>query len=465
MSDDVLTPLRRAYGVEVPGSDAAGAASGSSAQAETALLVQTRAAVEMAVAGMDRQPPAATLAAVLARAALASDTSFAPLAAVRALYGEPAGTVHLAEAALLSQSRAAIESTFGAQTLSPSAAALAAVLDRAAEATQRAPEPDAPIAVPVLAPLAVAYGLPLAPQIEAPATAETALLVQTRALLDGRPAGAGPSEAAISAILARATDAVPAQAAPVQAAPAPLQSMPERPAPAADRSPLPAARRGRRVGVWASAAAVAVALVFALMPRPTSAPEVPPATEAGLVASSLAEVTPENDPAPTAESATAEPAMADATGLTGPSADRVVVQPAAPVATAPPPVAAPAIAAQRTPTPRVEARSAPAAVSRVPAPPPARPSVSRASAPDATTALVAADVTPSADGAWDAPENVRVLSLRLQDLGRGTANLGWDEPAEAFGVPATSGQSMQGLHSVRETVPAARARLLTVPGD
>ncbi|HEX9951200.1 MAG TPA: hypothetical protein VGB53_05480, partial [Rubricoccaceae bacterium] len=240
MSDDALFPLRLAYGVEVPGSDAAGAASapaGAAARTEAALLAQTRTAIEAAVAGVDRQPPPNVLAAVLTRAAEASDAALTPLAAVRALYGLPASSAHPAEAALLSQSRAAVESTLGARTLAPPTAVVAAIAARAAEATRLAPEPDAAVAVPALAPLAVAYGLPLGAEMNAPSASETALLVQTRALLDGRPAAAGPPEAAIAAVLARAASF----ATPV----APVTERPAIAQPAPDRSPVRAARHVR----------------------------------------------------------------------------------------------------------------------------------------------------------------------------------------------------------------------------
>ena len=460
MSDDALLPLRLAYGVQVPGSDAAGAARGAAARTEAALLAQTRTAIEAAVAGADRQPPSGVLAAVLARAAEASDAALAPLGAIRDLYRLPAGAVRPAEAALLSQSRAAVESTFGARTLAPSAAALAAITTRAAEATRLAPDPDAAVAVPALAPLAVAYGLPLA-AAGAASAAETALLVQTRALLDGRPAAAGPSEAAIAAILARAASfPTPAASVTERAAAAP---------PAADRSPVHAARRVRRAGAWASAAAVAVALVFALMPRPAGAPELTPAAEEQLVASALSPDAFTSDAAPAA-TPTEEETAPEAPGA-DPSPPLAVVPPppapavaAAPRAIAPDPSPAAAPAA-----PVAETRRAPA-TPRTPALQPPSPDVPARPAPvsrtaDPTTTLASADATPSAEGAWEAPANVRVLSLRLQALGRGTADLGWDAPAEAFGAPAASALSTPGLRSVRATVPAARARLFTVPGD
>ena len=461
MSDDALLPLRLAYGVQVPGSDAAGAARGEAARTEAALLAQTRTAIEAAVAGADRQPPSGVLAAVLARAAEASDAALAPLGAIRDLYRLPAGAVRPAEAALLSQSRAAVESTFGARTLAPSAAALAAITTRAAEATRLAPAADAAVAVPALAPLAVAYGLPLA-AAGAASAAETALLVQTRALIDGRPAAAGPSEAAIAAILARAASfPTPAASVTERAAAAP---------PAADRSPVHAARRVRRAGAWASAAAVAVALVFALMPRPAGAPELTPAAEEQLVASALSPDAFTSDAAPAATPTEEE------TAPEAPGAD-----PSPPLAVVPPPPAPAVAAALRSIAPEsgpaaapvvapvAETRRAPA-TPRTPALQPPSPDVPARPAPvsrtaDPATTLASADATPSTEGAWEAPANVRVLSLRLQALGRGTADLGWDAPAEAFGAPAASALSTPGLRSVRATVPAARARLFTVPGD
>ena len=66
----------------------------------------------------------------------------------------------------------------------------------------------------------------------------------------------------------------------------------------------------------------------------------------------------------------------------------------------------------------------------------------------------AARPTPS----WDTPDDVRALSLRLQELDEADA-LAWDDaPAETFGVPrAPSAGSASGLQSVRAGTPA-RAR-------
>ncbi len=456
---DALTPLRRAYGVEAPGAPEA-AAPGAGGHAEAALLAQTRAAVEAAVAAQDRRPAAATLDAVLADAARASAAALAPLAAVRALYGEPTDcAADPVEAALLSQSRAAVEQTVDARPARPPAFALDAVLAEAAAATARAPRADDPVGAPALAPLAVAYGLPLAAGL-VPDAAETELLVQTRHLLDDHPVPAGPSDAAIAAVLARAVSAGTPPAVEVPAAETPVA------APAPDRAPMRAARSYRRVGAWTSAAALAVALVFALMPRTARAPEAPAADQQANVASTLAPETP---------AAEAEGAASGGVQTQAPAA----VEAESFAALTPPPAAAPAAAlapvvpAETRPSaaPQTESAKTPAAAPaprRVEAPRvvPARPTMPRPEA-DLTTALASADVTPAAsDDAWDAPADVRVLSLRLQALGRGTTGLAWGGPAEAFGAPATRtvGRATPGLQSVRET---ARVRLRTepAPGD
>lgn len=455
---DAFTPLRRAYGVAAPSAPEA-AAPGANGHAEAALLAQTRAAVEATVDAQDRQPARTALDAVLAEAARASAAASTPLAAVRTLYGEPtAAAVDPVEAALLSQTRSAVEQTVDARSAKPPTFVLEAVLAAAAVATARAPRPDAAVEEPALAPLAVAYGLPIASGITSDAT-ERKLLIQSRRLLDDRPVPDGPSDTAIAAILARAasfeTPAPAGTAEPAIAVPVGT--------PAADRAPMRAARSYRRVGAWASAAALAVALVVALMPRPAGAPELPATDGQANVAATLA------SEAPTASGASAETAPADA-----PSAIEAESFAAlAPAPVPPPPVAAvvpqpivdPPAYRERAPStpPSDERRRAEA-----PQPAPVRPSAPRVAA-DPTTALAAADVTPAAeDDAWDAPADVRVLSLRLQALGRGNAGLAWDAPAEAFGAPATStvGRSTPGLQSVRETVPA-RVRLRTdpAPGD
>ncbi len=462
---DALTPLRRAYGVEAPGAPAA-AAPGAGGHAEAALLTQTRAAVEATVAAQDRQPAAATLDAILAEAARASAAALAPLAAVRALYGEPTdATPDPVEAAVLAQTRAAVEQTVDAHPASPPPFVLDAILAEAAAATARAPRADDAVEAPALAPLAVAYGLPLAAGL-APDGVETELLVQTRHLLDDRPVPAGPSDAVVAAVTARAASfgTLPAVETPEPAVAAPVGT------PAVDRAPMRAARSYRRVGAWASAAALALVLIVALMPRTAGAPEAPAAEQLATVAATLP---PETG---TAETGMAEAAIADATPAGAAEA------PAAPLAEsfaalAPPPAVAPSVSAPAAPSePRPVVTPQPAAL-RAPAPPAPRraevprPAPARQATPrfeaNPTTALASADVTPAAsDEAWEAPADVRVLSLRLQALGRDNAGLAWDTPAEAFGAPVTStvGRSTPGLQSVRET---ARVRLRTepAPGD
>lgn len=471
---DALTPLRRAYGVEVPGASAAGAAAepGAGGHAEAVLLAQTRTAVEATVAAQDRQPGAAALDAVLAEAARASSAALAPLAAVRALYKEPTdAAANAVEAAILSQSRAAIEQAIDASPARPPSSVLGAILAEAAAATARAPQPDAGVEAPALAPLAIAYGLPLAAGAS-PDSVETQLLVQSRRLLDDRPVPAGPSDAAIAAVLARAASfGTPPVAVRPAAAPPAIETPVA--APAADRTPVQAARSYRRVGAWTTAAALAVALVVAFLPRTAGAPEVPVAVEAATVAATLTPAAEDETPGETPAAATPAEAQAASAAPLAESFAMLTPPPAAPAAQAPA-IQAPAIQA---PAARAPVAVQPQAMTAPPAaPPPAtaprrveapRPAPSRPMAPRAAAeppaALAAADVTP-ADDAWDAPSDVRVLSLRLQALGRGNAGLAWDAPAEAFGAPATStvGRATPGLQSVRETAPA-RVRLRTEP--
>lgn len=470
---DALTPLRRAYGVEAPvglplagadrtGPPGAGGPSGDDAPspAETALLLQTRTAVAATVAAQNRQPDLAVVAAILAEAARTSAEALAPFAAVRTLYGlprtrsggEPAtssGTV--AETALLAQSRMAVE--HAARPHRPSDAVVSAVLARAADASRMAPAPDSAVTSPALAPLAVAYGLPLAAAARVPASVETALLVQTRSLLDTAPASAGPSEAAVAAVLARAA-----------ARPTPRAAAEQPSLVAADRSPIRAARSARRVGAWASGAVLAVALVVVLLPRSAGAPEAP------TVGSSLAGVR----PVPSVERA--DNAADSGAPAASPVADLIAAAPtSAPVqalAAAPDPSV---LAASPAFTPLdVQGPAAPRPSIRVPSPAPPPPVPARAEAPlpssraalsqAPTTALASTAVSAEADKSWDAPDDVRVLSLRLQELRRGNAGLGWDASAEAFGAPTTGPTgATPGLRNVRETVPAGRLRLRTEP--
>ena len=544
---DALTPLRRAYGVEAPGDIRALAAPGSAESAvEAALFSQGRTALNATVAAQDRRPSASVLEAVLAEAAQASAQALAPLAAVRALYHRlPARTAPAAvradvpavEAAILAQTRAAVEQTVDGRTQSPSAvtlaavsayaasatrlaarpdapveaadlwplaiayglpttfvsdagpveiplliqtralldaapaehvseASVAAVVARAAEASRLAPVPDAAVAPPALAALAVAYGLPLAASAGTPGVAETVLLVQTRGLLDAAPAAGGPSGAALAAVAARAAGATMR----------PEADRPLAARPAADREPVRAVRPSRRVGAWSSAAVAALALVVFFFPRSAGAPEVPGApAPAPLATAALA-----GDATEPSVSEPSPDVLAPDTGAlvasAAPASSSAFASPGAP---ATPPPASVVVAAERAPIPVPTSRAtgSPSAARPIPQPTPAVPravvpreEVRPVAAPDPATALASVSVSRDApladDEAWEAQGDVRVLSLRLQELRRGNEGIAWDTPTEAFGAPTTrSAFSAPGIQSVRQTVPAARARLFTVPGD
>ena len=340
--------------------------------------------------------------AVSAVAAFAASASSADLDAVRFVYegGErPEGV----EAALLEQSRAVVERAFVARPQPrPEATAFDAVLARAAEASaQRADEPA--VSDRALAPLAFAYGLPLA--VEAPTGGvEAALLVQTQAALD-RLRPARPSGAVVANVLDRAAAA-------------------RRPARADRPAAAPASRRRIPAPVWAGGAALMLAALTAIAVLPGvfgrgGTPAVdgtaPVAATAPTAAPEIAAVGVEPEPS--------EPEAA-------PPADET-----APLVAAAPPVATP-VAARRAVSPR-------------PAPP-------RQAAAPLATPRTAPDMR-----AWETGEDVRALSLRLEEIDRATDGLAWDEPAEVFGQPAarSSVTATPGIQAVREGAPSARARI------
>ncbi|MDT7855080.1 hypothetical protein RQM47_00325 [Rubrivirga sp. S365] len=348
---------------------------------------------------LDRTPRhRPSAAAVDAVLAAAAASSSAGLDAVRSVYEGGAAPDAPVELALLSQSREVIDRALRARPQPrPSEAAVAAVLARAAEAS--AERADEPtVSDPALAPLALAYGLPLA--VEAPAGgAELALLDGTQAALD-RLRPARPDAAAIEAVLARAASAT------------------RRPAPRADR---PAARPERRrlpSRVWAGGAALVLSALTAV------------AVFSGVLSSG------EQTLAPAASAVVA----ASGGAASGPELAAVGVEEEAEPPTAPP--SAPAVAA-----PQLAAVAAPQAAPPRPAP---------AAARRAPAARPAAETPP-----WEASEDVRALSLRLEELDRSSDGLAWDEPAEAFGRPGGSPglTSMPGLQSVRAGAPPARARI------
>ena len=101
-------------------------------------------------------------------------------------------------------------------------------------------------------------------------------------------------------------------------------------------------------------------------------------------------------------------------------------------------------ARQRAPVARALGARAPAARSPEPSP---------AARPPAAA--------PTDPPAWDTPDDVRALSLRLRTLDDDA--LAWDEPAEAFGAPAPASlDATPGVQAVRAGAPA-RARVLDSP--
>ncbi|MDT0631054.1 hypothetical protein [Rubrivirga litoralis] len=358
--------------------------------AETALLAQSLDALGRVPRP---RPSAAAVDAVLAAAAAASS---AGLNAVRFVYEGGAAPDAPVEIALLSQSREVVDRALRARPQPrPSDVAVAAVLARAAEASaERADEPT--VSDPALAPLALAYGLPLA--VEAPAGgAELALLDGTQATLD-RLRPARPDAAVVEAVLARAASAT------------------RRPAPRADRPAVRPERRRLPSRVWAGGAALVLSALTAV------------AVFSGVLSDS------EQTVAPAASAVVA----ASGGAASGPELAAVGVEEEAEPPAAPPPVvAAPQLAAVAAPQ-AAPPRPAPAAARRAPA---ARP---------------AAETPP-----WEASEDVRALSLRLEELDRSSDGLAWDEPAEAFGRPGGSPglTSTPGLQSVRAGAPPARARI------
>lgn len=433
---DALTPIRQVYGLdpdagtESPESralhvmrevlDARPALSPSPA-ALTAVLARAAepadaltyeseaqaAALAPVLDALDRlprpRPDASVVAAIEARAAQAASS----LAAVRHVYAggqAPAsGTAAAVEADVLHQSREAVERSISARPRPrPSSDAVEAVLARAAEARRQSDE------IPAASPV------------------EAAVLAQSLQALDRLPRHA-PSAASLDAVLVAAATASSAPLAPVTDA---------APAPAADRAPVRSRRRP--VGVWAGASALALAalIAVAVLPRGAAEPDAAPLADVAEAAperaaetipevASAPEVMPSNpDPTPLVAVAPSGSGLAASAAISGfvPVAERAP-QPRA---------AAPTPAAAREPV-----------SSRPSTPPSVRPALATAASPTAP--------------AWEASDDVRALSLRLQELDDDA--LDWDEPVEAFGAPAArSLTSTPGLRSVG-TAPA-RARMI-----
>lgn len=479
---DALTPLRHVYGVEPAGPEPA---AGERGHAELQMLRQMRAVLD----GVPRPRPSAhVIEAVLAHAD--------PLAAVRHVYDGGAAPPPTAELALLRSTAEALTQAARLGAARPETEATDAVLARSAEASTLPAEPalaaGTPVEAAVLAQSLEALDrLPIArpsPAVTArvlayaeAASAPDALAAVRHVYADGPPADAvevaalrqsgeavdralrarppRPSAATVAAVLARAAEASALPAQPALGAGTPVEAsvltqslealdrLPiERPAPQiveairdraasaarpARRSPdRTAARpeRRRRTGVWAGTGGLLVAALVAVFSYPRG---VPPSADKGGPGTMAVVGT---EPA-LAEDAASEPPRLDAEAE--PAASAVGGAAAAP---------GPSIAAATPP-----ARPSPVAAVQGPTVPPAVRQALAASAEPARRETP----TPS----WDASDDVRMLSLRLQELDRETQGLEWDAPAEALGTPSgvRSPASTPGVQVVREGAsPAGR---------
>ena len=482
---DALTPLRHAYGVEPAGPEPA---TGEPGHAELTLLRQMREALD---ALPELRPEADVVTAVLAQAD--------PLAAVRSAY-DPETEVASVEGALLRSTAEVLDRAVHLGDRSPHPDAVSAVLARAAEADAVSDEPrlgadaaaveatvldqsldaldrlaldrpDADVVARVLAHAEAAHPLAAvrhlyadgpAPLTEAGAV-EAEVLRQSGTIFDraarSRPQPR-PSDAVATAILARAAEAsslasepallestTPVEAAMLSQSLAALDRLPTaRPAAATvgavlaraaeagpsptstrrapDRTPARPARQ-RRLGAWAGVGGLLVAALVAIVALPsllTSEPALAP--EAAALVSADAAPSPEadGDIAEDAPLAEAEPPPVPtsnaAPGLAGTAALTAAVPPVVPNPPASGPSMPPAASAARFAA-RTTADAAPARVESVPS--------------------------------WDAGDDVRTLSLRLQELDRETQGLAWDAPINVGGAPASlSPTSTPGIQAVRE---------------
>ena len=421
---DALTPLRQVYGLEP--------ASGPETP-EHGVLRALRDALD---ARPPLAPPADVLDAVLARAAeprgalaFESDAQAAALAPIldaldRVPRPSPPDSVVAAveaRAAEAAGSLAAVRHIYQ-DAPAPEAGTLAAVESDVLRSTREAVERSLrsqPQARPSQAAVDAILARAAEPQaqeepVPAESPVEEAVLTQSFQALDRLPRYA-PSAAALDAVIAAA--AVP---------PVP-KARPARPA-AAPRDRAAAPVRRRPVGVWASAGALALAAVFALtlLPREAAAPEAP----AALAVAEQAEPAPQ------------PPAETDAEAVTPP-----------PAAPAPTPFSS-ALAANQAAAAFAPAVERPSSGPSAPAPPPSR-AAPRVAPP--TPAVASAEAPAAAPlPAWEASDDVRALSLRLQELD--TDDLAWDEPTEAFGARPAAASGTPGVQAVGAT--RARARMI-----
>jgi hypothetical protein len=407
-----------------------------------AAVAQTDAALAHAFAARPQPRPSEdAVAAVLARAAEPVGPATDALPAASPV-----------EAAVLGQSLQALDRL---PTLRPDASVLAAIEAHAAEASSA-----------LAAVRSVYLDAPAADSVEAEALRQSRDAVERALASRPRPR---PSEAAVAVVLARAAEAAGVEAEPAVDVPAvegavlaqslrALDRLP-RPRPAAatldavrlaaatagttriadrpvDRAPALPTRRRVPVGVWAGAAGLLVAALATIVVLPFGGAE-----SDAPVALATAEAT----EAPAA----AEPVTRDAPAVDEPEA---ALDATAPAAAGGGLAAASAIAGFVPAPARAE-------------PPPQQPAASTLQPVAAASRPAAAAAAPDPPS-WEMSEDVRALSLRLQELGS-EDDLAWDDvPAEACGQPTPSAGTAPGLQSVRAGTPAprtapARARLRT----
>lgn len=471
---DALTPLRHAYGVEPAGPVPA---TGERGHAELQLMRQMRAVLDE----VPRPSPSnAAVDATLAHAEAAAASD--PLAAVRHVYDRADAPSVPAEVAFLRTTAEAVDRAVRLGAERPAPSVIEAVLARAAEASALPAEPALP-AEGLVEGIVLAQTLGALDRLRAerPSTSAVArvrayaeaasapdALAAVRHLYADGPALSGsvevavlrqsseavdralrarpqprPHAEAVAAVLARAAEAssLPSEAALVGEGPveavvlaqslAALNRLPvERPTPASvepvlaraasstsrptrrssDRAPSRPARRPR-TGVWAGVGGLLMAVVVAVVALPSV-----PST---------------SGPLPEAVTGIA-PVVADAEAASEPSGALAESEPAAAA-----PAAGPTLVALGGPPVPVTERERPVQTGAV------------AEAPST------GDVPParrSPPPAWDAGDDVRALSIRLQELNRGAQGLDWDTPVETLEAPSLEDRSSPtpGLLQVRE---------------
>lgn len=410
--NDALDPIRHLYRDDAP---AETPLPDGSPSVEYTLLAGTKSVLDQ----MPRQvPDKATLDAV--KAAAAAHT----LDPLRDVYSDAEGSIPSGvEHALLASTKSLLEAQ---PRVRPDVAVVEAVLALAAQHT--------------LGPLRHAYGDTEGSRVpDGAQQAEYELLVSTKAVLEAQPRQR-PAASVLAAIATAAGATGAAVMAPAAAG-----------ARAADR---PAQSRGsRRWGAWIGSAAalmiVAVSGLWALQNGPTS--------DLSLQAAAPSEVQ-------------ADAERSD-TPLTEEEATRPFQEESFAVAT--PPSVGPTLTPERQ---AVLGRVEPSV--RAAAPPVVRlaspqdgvvgrreqetPALENTSAFEGDLAVAGDDVAGAGLGeavqtvaSWEAGEDVRVLSLRLQQLAASNEGLDWDDPVVPLG--ATGGAAADpGIRSVRDGVTPSR---------